>query len=97
MRHCWLMRMLQNPLRLPESDSRRLEGGCRSWSIAKVLLDGDDGRGERVGLIVEACAQESSGSGVFLEFGEMIGIKYLHDLQAGVGFRDTPGPSSWLP
>ena len=32
MRHCWLMRMLQNPLRLPESGSRRLA----------ELVDGND-------------------------------------------------------
>ena len=64
---------------------------------AQVLFDGDDGRSQWVGLIPKARAQESSGSGVFLEFGEVIGIKHLHDLQARVGFRDTPGPSSWLP
>ena len=64
---------------------------------AKVFFDSDDGRGERVGLILEARAQKSSGGGVFLKFGEVICIKHLHDLQAGVGFRDTPGPSSWLP
>ena len=60
---------------------------------AKMLFDGDDGGGERIGLILEARARESSGSGVFLELGEVIGIKHLHDLQAGVGFRDTPGPN----
>jgi hypothetical protein len=48
-------------------------------------------------LILEPRAQESSGSRVFLEFGEVIGIKHLHDLQAGLGFRDTPGPSAGLP
>ena len=64
---------------------------------AKVLFDSDDGRGQWVGLILEPRAQESSGSRVFLEFGEVIGIKHLHDLQAGLGFRDTPGPSAGLP
>lgn len=63
---------------------------------AKVLFDSDDGRGQWVGLILEPRAQESSGSRVFLEFGEVIGIKHLHDLQAGLGFRDTPGPSAGL-
>ena len=58
---------------------------------AKVFFDGDNGGGQRVGLILETRAQESSGSGVFFELGEVIGIKHLHDLQAGVGFRDTPG------
>ena len=63
---------------------------------AKVLFDGDDGRSQWVGLIPKARAQESSGSGVFLEFGEVIGIKHLHDHQAGVGFRDTPGLNAGL-
>ena len=58
---------------------------------AKMLFDGDDGGGQRVGLILEARAQDSSGSGVFLKLGEVVGIKHLHDLQAGVGFRDAPG------
>jgi hypothetical protein len=48
-------------------------------------------------LIREARAQESSGGGVFLELGEVIGIKHLHDRQVGVGFRDTPGPNAGLP
>ena len=64
---------------------------------AKVLFDSDDGGGQRVGLILQARAQKSSGSGVLLEFGEVVGIKDLHDLQAGVGFRDTPGPNVGLP
>ena len=64
---------------------------------AKMLFDGDNGGAQRVGLILEARAQDSSGSRVFLEFGEVIGIKHFHDLQARVGFRDTPGPSAGLP
>jgi hypothetical protein len=60
---------------------------------AKVLLDGDNCGGQRISLILETRAQESPGSGIFLKFGEVLGIKHLHDLQAGVGFRDNPGPN----
>ena len=62
-----------------------------------MLFDSDDGSGQWVGLSFEARAQESSGGGVFLKFGEVIGIKHLHDLQAGLGFRDTPGLNAGLP
>ena len=63
---------------------------------AKVLFDSDDGRSQWVGLILDSRAQESSSGRVFLEFGEVVGIKHIHDLRAVAGFRDTPGPNSWL-
>lgn len=69
----------------------------QSQPSPKVLFDGDDSRGQKVGLILEANAQELPGSGVFLEFGKVVGIKHLHDLQAGIGFRDSPGPDASLP
>lgn len=64
---------------------------------AKMLFDCNNGRGQWLGLIIEARAQESSSGGVFLKLGEVVGIKHLHDFQAVVGFLDTPCPGSRLP